>query len=381
MTILRAFIATFMGVFMACTCLSQTIVANPTASQTIAQPANTRLNVNRFEGIVFADQFPGADMGAQITNAIASLGSPPNGIIDARGFVSGATISTFTIPRGVVVNLPCGLFTVTGTITMNEGSSLSGCQTATDLPPIAGNKNGTVLQAASSLTGDVLRLEAQGSTGCNSSFWSHNTKLAYVAVYGSGASGNGITICQQGENSSIHDVSAFNSAQDGFSFIGNNAGEHLNYNLEASSNSRYGFSFINLSNSQTIAGVGGDDNTSSLVYYNGTNGSTLTLIGLKSESFNNVSHQDPVIFMSPTSTSAFTPSSLHIVGGYADGTSGHSDAIRITNSNASIEVEGWPVPSAQYANLVNDTVNSQVVTTTNANPYSHIIYAGGGQAL
>lgn len=390
MTILRALIATFAVAFTACTCFSQTIVGNPTTSQTINQPANTSLNVNRLEGVVFADQFPGADMGAKINAAIASLGAPPptfpppNGIVDARGFPTGGTISAFTIPRGVVVNLPCGLFTVTGTILMNEGSSLFGCQTATDLPPIAGNKNGTVLQAASSLTGDVIRLEAQGSTNCNPSFWSHNTKLAFVSVYGNGGgvgTGNGITICQQGENSSIHDVSAFNAAQDGFSFVGNNAGEHLNYNLEASNNCRYGFSFINLSNSQTIAGVGGDDNTSSLVYYNGVNGSTLTLIGLKSESFNSVSHQDPAIQVSPTSTSAFTPSSLHIVGGYAQGVSGHSDAIRVSNSNASIEIESWPVPSANYVNLVNDTVNGSVVTTVSANSYSHIIYAGGGKAL
>jgi hypothetical protein len=85
--------------------------------------------------------------------------------------------------------------------------------------------------------------------------------------------------------------------------------------------------------------------------------------------------------MSPTSTSPFTPSSLHIVGGYAQGVSGHSDAIRVGNSNASIEIESWPVPSSQYQNLVNDTVNGSVVTTVSANSYSHIIYAGGGKAL
>jgi hypothetical protein len=361
----------------------QTIVGNPSATQTINQPTNTRLNVNRIEGVIFADQFSGADMGAQIATAISTLGSPPNGIVDARGFGTGSTISAFTIPRGVTVNLPCGLFTVVGTITMNEGSSLTGCQTVTDVPPIAGNKNGTVLKASSTLSGDVLRLEALGSTNCNPSFWAHNTKLSFVSVYGNGAagSGNGITICQQGENSSIHDVSAFNAPQDGFSFVGNNAGEHLNYNLEATSNGRYGFSFNSLENSQTISGAGGDDNTSSLIYYNGVNGSTLTLIGLKSESFNSVSHQDPVILMSPTSFSAFTPSSLHILGGYANGVSGHSDAIRVINSNASIEIESWPVPSSQYANLVNDTVNAQVVTTVNSNSYSHVIYSGGGKAL
>jgi hypothetical protein len=246
---LRAYVATFTVVLTTSACFSQTIVGNPTTSQTINQPANTSLNVNRFEGVVFADQFPGADMGAKINAAIASLGAPPpifpppNGIVDARGFPTGGTISAFTIPRGVVVYLPCGLFTVAGTISMNEGSSLFGCQTAADFPPIARNKNGTVLQAASSLTGDVLRLEAQGSTNCNPSFWSHNTKLAFVSVYGNsggGGTGNGITICQQGENSSIHDVTAFNAAQDGFSFVGNNAGEHFNYNLAASNNGRYG---------------------------------------------------------------------------------------------------------------------------------------------
>ena len=359
--------------------LSQTIADKPTSTQTTTQPASTK----RAHGVVYAEQFSGDDMGTQIAAAIASLGRPPNGIIDARGFVTGSTISAVTIPRGVVVYLPCGLFTVTGTIVMNEGSSLFGCQSKTDLPPIAGNKNGTVLSAAKSLAGDVIRLEASGSTNCNSAYWADNTKLAFVAIYGTGGTaGNGITICQQGENSTIHDVAVFHAAQDGFSFVGNSAGEHLNYNLQSSKNGRYGFSFNRMLQSETIAGAGGDDNASSLVYFNGLNGSNLTLIGLKSESYSAVSHQDPAIQIDPTNDGFFQPpAALHIIGGYATGVSGHSDAIRISNANASVELEGWDVPYNTYKNVINDTVKSQVISSASGHLYPHILYAGKGSAL
>jgi hypothetical protein len=36
---------------------AQTVVTNPTTTQSIAQPAGTRFNVNNLGGILFADQF------------------------------------------------------------------------------------------------------------------------------------------------------------------------------------------------------------------------------------------------------------------------------------------------------------------------------------
>jgi hypothetical protein len=134
--------------------------------------------------------------------------------------------------------------------------------------------------------------------------------------------------------------------------------------------------------SETIAGVGGDDNASSLVYFNGLNGSNLTLIGLKSESYSAVSRQDPAIQIYPTSEGYFeAPAVLHIIGGYATGLSGHSDAIRISNANASVELEGWDVPYNTYKNVIHDTVNSQVISSVSGHLYPHILYAGKGEAL
>src|SRR5262249_36776645 len=149
----------------------------------------------------------------------------------------------------------------------------------------------------------------------------------------------------------IHDVGVFHAGQDGFSFVGNSAGEHLNYNLQSSQNGRYGFSFNRMLESETIAGVGGDDNASSLVYFNGLNGSNLTLIGLKSEGNSGVNHKDPAIQIDPKNEGFFEPpASVHIIGGYATGVSGHSDAIRISNASASVELEGWDVPPNTYKN-------------------------------
>jgi hypothetical protein len=67
---------------------AQTVVQNPTGSQTITQPVGTSLNVEggngritqRFNNIRFADQFPGGDCGAKIQAADLDLfASPPGG--------------------------------------------------------------------------------------------------------------------------------------------------------------------------------------------------------------------------------------------------------------------------------------------------------------
>jgi hypothetical protein len=81
------------------------IVSLPSGPQSILQPAATSLTINRFENIRFADQFPGADIGAQINAAIADLGT-----------------------AGGVVEVPAGTYSFGTTIQLSQSYTWLRCQ-------------------------------------------------------------------------------------------------------------------------------------------------------------------------------------------------------------------------------------------------------------
>jgi hypothetical protein len=80
-------------------------VTGPPGDQTISQSPNTNLNVNRFEKIRFADQFPGFDIGAKVNAAITDLGS-----------------------GGGVVEIPAGSYSFSTTIEINQSYTWVRCQ-------------------------------------------------------------------------------------------------------------------------------------------------------------------------------------------------------------------------------------------------------------
>jgi hypothetical protein len=65
--------------------MGQTVVENPSGSQTIAQPSGTEFNVNRFEGILFANQF------SSVQTAISNLPSSGGTIYIPPGSYVGPT--------------------------------------------------------------------------------------------------------------------------------------------------------------------------------------------------------------------------------------------------------------------------------------------------
>jgi hypothetical protein len=79
------------------------VVTNPTGSQTIVQPSGTNLLVNRFEGIRFADQFSGSDIGAQINAAIADLGTGGGIIIVPKGVYTFSTTINLDDKRDITL--------------------------------------------------------------------------------------------------------------------------------------------------------------------------------------------------------------------------------------------------------------------------------------
>lgn len=84
---------------------NQNVVTLPSGPQSILQPGATNLSINRFENIRFADQFPGADIGAQINAAIADLGS-----------------------GGGVVEVPSGIYNFGTTIELSQSYVWLRCQ-------------------------------------------------------------------------------------------------------------------------------------------------------------------------------------------------------------------------------------------------------------
>jgi len=96
---------------------AQTIVGNPTSSQTIAQPAGTVFGVNRFENVRYADHFSGVDIGAKINSAYADCPSAGCRIKVPAGQYSMATsIQCSTLSKPCLIEGdPGGAVTLTYT--------------------------------------------------------------------------------------------------------------------------------------------------------------------------------------------------------------------------------------------------------------------------
>lgn len=95
------------------------VLTAPGSTQTIVQPSGTSLNVNRFEGIRFADQFSGADIGAKINAAAADLGANGGTIIIPAGTYSFSTQINLSSTRSIILQ--------------GQGGNSSGAATATNL--------------------------------------------------------------------------------------------------------------------------------------------------------------------------------------------------------------------------------------------------------
>jgi hypothetical protein len=77
------------------------VFQDPSGDQVIAQQAGTGLFVNRLNNVRYADQFPGADLGAQINAAVADLG-----------------------PSGGTIEIPAGSYSLATTINLDDTHSI-----------------------------------------------------------------------------------------------------------------------------------------------------------------------------------------------------------------------------------------------------------------
>lgn len=80
--------------------------------------------------VLSAQNFPGADMGAQIANCLAALpssGGVFGGVCDARSLPNSGTIAGFTITSSnATLLMPCGLFAISSTINIGNGTNTLG---------------------------------------------------------------------------------------------------------------------------------------------------------------------------------------------------------------------------------------------------------------
>jgi hypothetical protein len=138
------------------------VVQNPSSSQTIAGDYpftfGGSINTKRLEGIRFADQFAGADVGAQINAAIADLPTR-GGIVDARGFVGDYALTT-----PIQINKPVHLY-------LGGNFTYSGAAIAAGILQLNAGSSGSIVEApytafstdtygdnGSALTGNVQAL-------------------------------------------------------------------------------------------------------------------------------------------------------------------------------------------------------------------------------
>src|SRR5205823_155768 len=87
------------------------------------------LAAKRIENVRYADQFSGADIGAQINAAITDLPAA-GGIVDARGFIGSYTLTTTITDQSKPVRLLFGATAVTSNVQAihfsTRGSRLEG---------------------------------------------------------------------------------------------------------------------------------------------------------------------------------------------------------------------------------------------------------------
>jgi|GEM_PF-6692510 hypothetical protein len=162
--------------------LAQNIVVNPTATQTITQPASTTFNINRFENIRFADQF----------------GSLQNAVNDAP---SGGTVMvppgyTETLSQDLTLNKPIVVW-FAGSATINQAGHQVIIPAGTSYVSIISNfpLNGNAATnpvSFSGYTGSGAALQIGGPSAFTSNIYLRGIRID-ISNAGSGAQGISLT--------------------------------------------------------------------------------------------------------------------------------------------------------------------------------------------
>ncbi len=299
----------------------------------------------------------GAVLGTVVDDRTAPYSGPGFILYDSVTLKLAPT--TYTIASTVTYNN--GNNNVTAGIIAVPGAKLIGASTSTN--------HGTIITAGNGLNADLIATSTVGTGAGSAAQWWHWGGFENLRVTGNGANqttGNCFNIENMGETAFLRTIEVSGCKVDNILFTGASATPSDIANITTNSAGRYGFNFNNLSGVAVVHGLSGDSNATSIVRLNGGQSGTLTILGFKTEE--EISGQDPLITIDQTGQGAAQPS-LFIVGGYTFGRSGVTDVIKYVNGTVGttpyISVSNFYVQD--YANAVNDVVNSRTTAATNMN--------------
>ncbi|MFZ0914471.1 MAG: hypothetical protein WBQ76_17440 [Candidatus Korobacteraceae bacterium] len=305
-------------------------------------------------------------------NAAYNSGTVLGAVIDDR--TSPYTGPGFILYDSVTLKLAATTYTINSTVTYNNGNNvvtagIVALPGARLVGASTSSNHGTIITAANALNADLIATSTVGTGIGSSAQWWHWGGFQDLRVTGNGANqtaGNCFNLENMGETAFLRTIEVSGCYLDNILFTGASATASDIANITTNSAGRYGFNFNNLSGVAVVHGLSGDSNTTSIVRLNGGQSGTLTILGFKTEE--EISGQDPLITIDQTGQNGAQPS-LYIVGGYTFGRSGVNDVIKYVNGTAGttpyISVNNFYVQD--YANAVNDVVNSRTTAAANMN--------------
>ena len=287
----------------------------------------------------------------------------------------------FIVKDSVTLKLAATTYTITGTVTHNNGvSNVTAGIISMPGSHIVGAgtsaNHGTNVNAGAGLNADLLATSTVGTgTGQNAQWW-HWGSIENFHMNGNKAqqtAGSCINVENMGETAVLRALEVGNCYADGIRLEGNFATQSEITNITVNSAGKYGVNLDNFQGVGVLRGLSGDSNATSIIRFNGNQSATLTVLGLKSEE--EISGHDPLITIDmPTDGSQ---PAFYLVGGYSYARAGVKDVVKIINGKTGaapfVTVNNFYV-DANFVNAVNDTVNSRTFAAANMNkvPFSYL---------
>jgi hypothetical protein len=314
-------------------------------------------------------------------NAAYGSGVVSGVVVDDR--TAAYTGAGFNIPDSVTVQLAPVTYTISSTVTFNNGNNSVTAGVIVQpgahlIGQSTSSNHGTILQPGNSLNADLIASSTVGTgTGTGVQWW-HWGELANLRILGNGAnqtSGDCIKIENMGETARVHDIELSGCYLNNVEFIGASATQSAVSDITTNRSANgSGVAFTNLSGVAVLNGISGDCNQVALISSNQNSAGTLQITGLKAEGESSICSgavQDPVILS--TTTSSTVAASIKVDGGYAFGTSQVNFLKSTGPGTIQFTLNNFYLNG--YTNILNDTVRGAVIanlSTTTKQPVSYL---------
>jgi len=289
----------------------------------------------------------------------------------------------FIVKDSVTVKLAATTYTITGTVTYNNGvGNVTAGIIAMPGSHIVGvgtsSNHGTIVSAGVGLSADMIASSTLGTgAGANAQWWHWGSIENLNINGGSQASGRCLVIENMGETARVENILARNCYGNNIEIIGSSASQSSIRNITTMrSQTASGMRFTNLSGVGKVDGLSGDCNPASLVSVQENAAGSLTILGLKAEGEASICTgqvHDPVVLLDGL---AGFNDHVRIIGGYAFGTAQGSFAKFVNGGNAILEAEGLYITG--YTNMLNDTVRGVTVPLSSNMSKQPFYYEPGG---